>query len=79
MRGSMRHYFSHNPRLRRVQLDLLLMEVFGARYLPDEVAARIRARAERETVFMHGIRRGIARQEIGEMRWRTKVLTRGAQ
>jgi len=68
----MRHYFSTIPVLRRVQLDLLLLETFGARYLPDEVAMRIAARAERETSFMRGIRRGIARQELSEVRWRTR-------
>ena len=33
-------------RIRRSQLDYLLLEVFGARYLPDEVARRIALRGE---------------------------------
>jgi len=33
-------------KIRRSQLDYLLLEVFGPRYLPDEVAARIALRAE---------------------------------
>jgi hypothetical protein len=65
-------YFTRNPRLRRVQLDLLLLETFGARYLPNEIAERIAARSERETCFMRGIRRGITRQEWSELRWRTR-------
>jgi hypothetical protein len=34
------------PRLRRSEIDYLLLEVFGPRYLPDAVAIRIALRAE---------------------------------
>ena len=33
-------------RIRRSELDYLLLEVFGPRYLPDEVARRIALRGE---------------------------------
>jgi hypothetical protein len=64
MPSLMRHrYLDVDPEKRLRQLDVLLLEIFGARNLPDEIAERIAMRQERDLHYMTGIVRGVARVE----------------
>lgn len=47
----------HSGRIRRLEIDYLLLEVFGARYLPSDVAARIALRAEMARGLLEAVKR----------------------
>lgn len=47
----------HRGRIRRLELDYLLLEVFGVRYLPNDVATRIALRAEMARGLLEAVKR----------------------
>jgi len=46
------------------EVDMLLLQTFGLRSLPDDVADRIFELADREVTFRFGVHRAMVRQRV---------------